>query len=806
MFPLRQTIRVLLKAPGFTITAILILGLGIGANTAIFSLINSVVLKPLPFEKADRLVLVSLPYQNAPQTDFDYPDYLDVASSQTSFDSIGVCRTDSLDLTGSGETQRLSVGFISSSLFRVTGRGAILGRTFTSKEDISHGPMLVVLSERFWRSHFNADPAIIGKQLTLSEQSFQIIGVAPAQMDIWKSTPTDVYLPVNSIALFDYPLLQRGVHFVDCYARLKNGVGISQAQAEMETIHDQLVDRYPDTNKGYGVRVTSLLESVVGGYSETVWLLGASVGFLLLIAASNVANLLFARGLERRREVAVRAALGASRLRLGSQLLFETALLTLAGGIVGLASAFWAVGLIKRLSPADINRFQEVGVDFTALLFVVAVIVLVAFTSGIVPAWSLSKAKLGSVLKEEGGRTGTSGLQKYRVQTILVGGQVALACILLIGAGLLVRSFEAAQNVWLGFNPHHVLTAELMLTGSTYESDATKTRTFYDSVLEKIRKLPGVSEAAMNDTVPLDHDSFVLAQFTIDGQPDPGPGRHPVLNRQMISPNYFRTLEIPLLKGRDFNEQDKADRQPVVIVDDGLADHFFPGQDPIGQAINFEYSRGVRRCTIVGVVSHVRDRSPGYQENRFQAYFPYSQWNYDTEILLVRCEGDPHAQITSIRNVVQAVDPDVPVPNIKLFDDLISQNLVTRKLGTLIVSLFAGAALFLSVIGLYGALSYSTSQRRREIGVRIALGAESLRILHMVAEQGFKLIVIGLIAGIVPALVCAHLIESVLYGVTPIDPISMLTAIVVLFLAGCLACVLPALRAVRTDPVKVLRE
>jgi predicted permease len=310
----------------------------------------------------------------------------------------------------------------------------------------------------------------------------------------------------------------------------------------------------------------------------------------------------------------------------------------------------------------------------------------------------------------------------------------------------------------------------------------------------------------LNDTVPLDHDSFVLAQFTIDGQPDPGPGRHPVLNRQMISPNYFRTLEIPLLKGRDFNEQDKADRQPVVIVDDGLADHFFPGQDPIGQAINFEYSRGVRRCTIVGVVSHVRDRSPGYQENRFQAYFPYSQWNYDTEILLVRCEGDPHAQITSIRNVVQAVDPDVPVPNIKLFDDLISQNLVTRKLGTLIVSLFAGAALFLSVIGLYGALSYSTSQRRREIGVRIALGAESLRILHMVAEQGFKLIVIGLIAGIVPALVCAHLIESVLYGVTPIDPISMLTAIVVLFLAGCLACVLPALRAVRTDPVKVLRE
>jgi predicted permease len=410
------------------------------------------------------------------------------------------------------------------------------------------------------------------------------------------------------------------------------------------------------------------------------------------------------------------------------------------------------------------------------------------------------------VLKEEGGRTGTAGLEKYRAQTILVVGQVALASVLLIGAGLLIRSFQAAQRVSLGFNPHQIITAELFLTSATYEADGVKTRAFWDAVLAKVRQLPGVTEAAMNDRVPLYHNWESPLRFTIDGQPDPGPGRRPIIDWAMISPDYFRTLEIPLLQGRDFNPGDKVNSQSALIIDEATAERYFAGQDPIGRVINVESTEGLKRSTIVGVVPHVRYRSPGIGENQFQGYFPYSQWDYDSEVLLVRYQGDLQAQIGAIRKAVQSVDPNVPVPNIKSFDDVIAQKLVTRKLASMLVSLFSGAALCLSAIGLYGVLAYSVSQRRREIGVRIALGAESLKIVQLVTQQGFKLIGIGLVAGTIVALVCAHFIEGMLYGVTAIDPVSMLIAALVLCLAGCLACLLPALRAVRINPVKALRE
>jgi putative ABC transport system permease protein len=803
---LRQTIRVLLKAPGFTVTAILILGFGIGANTAIFSLIDAVLLNPLPYPHPERLVVITMPYQNAPQTSFDYPDYLDMAAAQNCFDSIAVGHDDPLDLTGSGEAQRLWVNFCSPSQFAITGRTAILGRIFNLQEDVPHGPLLAVISERFWRNHFNADPNVIGKKVTLSEQSFEIIGVAPIQLDMWGNPPTDVYLPANAISLFSYPLSQRDYHIFGCGGRLKAGVSIEQAQAELEAIHNRLIDRFPETDKGYGIRVTPLLENVVSGYSGTLWLLGAAVAVLLLIAAANVANLLFVRGLERRRELAIRAAIGATRSRLIGQVLLETGVLSFLGGIAGLGLAWCGISIIKKLSPPEIYRFQDVRVDLTALLFVVGVVVLVAFISGLVPALSLSKPKLGSVLKEEGGRTGTGSLQKYRAQTILVAGQVALACVLLIGAGLLVRSFEAAQGVSLGYNPHQILTAEIFLTGSTYETDGVKTRAFWDAVLAKVRQLPGVTEVGLSSRPPLYFDWESYARFAVEGQPDPGLGHHSMLDSQLISPNYFRTLQIPILKGRDFNLEDREGSQPVAIVNEAIAQHYFSGQNPIGKTINYETSDGIRHCTIVGVVPHVRYRNPGTQENQFQAYLPASQDDDDLQILLVRCQGDPNAQIAAARKAVQSIDPDVPVPNIKTYDDLISQKLATRKLASMLVSLFSGAALFLSAIGLYGVLAYSVGQRRREIGVRIALGAESSRILRLVAGQGFKLIGIGLVTGTVVALLCARFIEGMLYGVTAIDPISMLIAILVLCLAGCLACLVPALRATRINPITALRE
>lgn len=636
----------------------------------------------------------------------------------------------------------------------------------------------------------------------MGEQTFEIIGVVPGQLDLWEPRPTDVYLPTNQFG-WD-AIYQRTYHVFNCFGRLRDGVGIAQAQAELEVVHNGLIDRYPETDKGYGIRLTPLLDDVVSGYSGTVWLLGAAVAVLLLIAAANVASLLFVHGLERRRELAIRAAIGATRSRLIGQTLLETGVLSFLGGIAGLGLAVGIIEIIKQLSPPQIYRVQEVSLDLTAILFVGGVIVLVAFISGVLPAFSLSKPKLGSMLKDEGGRTGTGGPEKYRAQTILVAGQVALACTLLVGAGLLVRSFEAAQAVTLGFNPHQILTAELKLTGSSY--DRVKTKAFWDAVLAKVRQLPGVSEVAMNDSLPLNHEWEVLTQFTVDGEPDPGPGHHPILDWQMISPNYFRTLEIPLLEGRDFDLHDKIDGQQVVIIDDDLADHYFAGQNPIGKVINEETSEGLRHCTVVGVVPHVRYRSPGIQENQFQAYFPYSQWGYDAEILVMRCQGDPNAQIAAVRRAVQSIGPNVPVPNIRTYDDLITQKLGTRKLASLLVTVFSGVALCLSAVGLYGVLAYSVSRRRREIGVRIALGAESLRILLLVVQNGFKLIGIGLVAGAAVALVCARFIEGMLYGVTAIDPISMLAAIVVLCLAGCAACLLPALRAARTDPITALRE
>jgi len=810
---LRYTFRLLFKSPGFTVTAVLILGFGIGINTAIFSLIDNVLLKPLPFPNPDRLVEITEPYQNDMGSNVDYPDYVDIVRSQHTFDAIAVASYEGIDLSGYGKPERLTNEFVSPSVFRVTGLPVVIGRVFTDQEDVPNGPLLVVLGEKFWRTHLHSDPGILGRNLMLAEHSFQVIGVVPTQATDWGPPGVDLYLPANMLVTLGYmgaqrgyPLEMRDVHRFGCYGRMKPGVTLARAQADLQIIHDNLLARFPDTNQGYGIRVASLLDSMVTDYSATTWLMAAAVGCLLLISTGNVANLLFARGLQRRRELMVRSVLGATRLRLVRQLLGETVLLAVAGGIIGLLLSFCAIGIIKQSVPATLYRFQELSIDLPALLFVLGVTLSAAVLSGILPAWGMSGVQLASGLKDEGGRGGTIGTQHQRAQAILVTLQVALACILMIGAGLLVRSFLAAQNAPLGFNPHQLLTTAVSLSSAKYEFDGVRTRNFWDQLLEKSRRLPGVTRAAVNGGPPMKWEWEILVPFTIDGEADPGPGRRPVLDWQQISSDYFHTLETPVLQGRDFDVNDTVDKPNVIIVDDALAQRYYPGQSAIGKRISVLSEEGTKQCTIVGVVPHLQHTSPGRPANPFQAYFPYTQWDYDFEFLIVKSSADPDTLVPMIRDAVASIDPAVPISDVSTYDDVIAEKFVTRRLSAFVVTLFSVAALSLSAVGLYGILAYSISQRTREIGIRIALGAQGGNVVKLVTQRGLQIVGIGLASGVTLGLVAAHLIQGLLYGVSPIDPISFGVSLLCLGIAAILACLLPALRAIRINPITALRE
>jgi predicted permease len=809
---LRYTARLLLKSPGFTITAVLILGFGIGVNTAIFSLINAVILKPLPFPEPSQLVQISQPYQNDAFEWVDYPDYVDIAAAQHAFESLAVATGTDLDLTGSGEPQHLRVDFVSASLFKISGLRMIIGRVFTDAEDVPNGPLIAVLSEHLWRSRFNADPEIVGKNITLGDNSFQVIGVVPAQVNDWGPPGVDVYAPANAVAPVGffgsdrgYPLELRDLHYFFCVGRLRAGFTLSQAQADLDVIHHDLVHRYP-TTQGYGLRVTPLLDGMVYNYSGTTGLLAAAAGLLLLISSANIGNLLFARGLQRGREMMIRTALGATRRQLIGQALSETLLLSSFGGILGLTITLTSIEAIRKLCPTNLYRFQEFSVDWTTLFFVLVVTVLTALLSGLWPALSLSRATLAPSLRDHGDRTGTSGPGQNLAKALLVTVQVGLACILLTGASILIRSFQAAQSAPLGFNPHHLLTAAIKLTSARYERDATKGRAFWDSLLPKIRQLPGVTDATMSDQPPLKWDWEALPPFSIDGQPDPGPGRRPALTWQMVSADYFRTLQAPILQGRDFDTQDTIDKGNVIIVDNALAERYFPGQSPIGKGITVQSWDGPRHCTIVGVVQHLRFKSPGQPENSFQGYFPYTQWGLDTVCLILRSTLDPSTLAPAIRSTVASIDPGIPVVDMRTYDDLISEKFVTRRLCAFLVTLFSGAALFLSSIGLYGVLAYSVGQRTREIGIRMTLGAQITDILRLIGGQGVKILGIGILLGLIGAVTGTRLIEGLLYGVSPFDLPSLGTSILVLGLAATLACLIPALKAVRIKPTEALRE
>jgi putative ABC transport system permease protein len=808
---LRLTIRLLLKSPGFTIMAILIFGLGIGANTAIFSLVNGVLLKPLPYPHPERLVQIFQPFQNFDQVDLSYPDYVDFSANQHSFDSMTAFLPEDFNLSGRGEPERISGLSVTADFFRMLGRPFLIGRPFGEAEEKPDAAAVVVISEHLWRTRFHSDRSLIGDDLSLNGKRFQVVGVTPAEAN--EAAQVELYVPLGQNPRFGTLLTtNRGNHNFVCVARLKEGADLGSAQADLAVIRQNLAVRYPETDKAFGIRLVPYLDSAMTGYSLTLWLLEGAVACLLLITCANVANLLLARARERRREISIRSALGASRLRLIIQLLFESTVLAVLGGIVGLLLSTWALTVIRSLAPPDVARFQEISLDAGTLLFVLAITLLTALLSGLVPALANSEINLASALKQEGDRSGTAGRERHRTQAFLVGGQVALTSVLLIGAGLLLRSFQALQNAPLGFNPGHVLSADIYLADKKYATQAD-CQEFFDRLVSRINRLPGVTDASFDAGLPFAGGGSVTA-FGIAGEPDPELSQCPILYAQYISPNFFRTAGVSVLSGRFFSDQDSADKEKVVVINERLAHRYFPGQNPIGKQLHdFFDLAGLKRnfFTIVGVVGDVQYSNPESQQTPYEAYYPVGQYPVPSSpinggTIVIRAGNDPRSLIVPLKKIVADLDPNIPVYDVGLLDDLVAKSFATKRLATVVVSLFSGAALLLAAVGLYGVLSYSVSQRKREIGVRMALGAQSNSILHLVIKRGLIVVGIGLMIGLITALVLSRLIAGILYGVSATDFVSIGLSILILGLVALLACLLPALRATRIDPITALRE
>jgi putative ABC transport system permease protein len=807
---MRHTLRLLLKSPAFTITIVLILGIGIGANTAIFSLINSVLLKPLPYPRADRLVEVFQPLRNLQKFYVCYPDYLDFCATQRSFSDLTATSNEDLILTGQGEAAQLSGTFVTGNYFRTLGRVMLVGQPFGLETDQPNTAPVAVLGEHLWRSRFHADPAVVGTHLVLGGIDYQIVGVTAQRSDETAS----VYLPFNFEPNLARLKTERANHSCRCFGRLKDDVTLQQAQADLEVTSENLRERFSDTHSTVTVRLAPLLDSVVGDFTSTLWLVGASVGLLLIIGCANIAGLNLARGLERQKEMTIRASLGASKSRLIRQLLGEILVVLCAATIGGFLLAHAGVSFIRWLAPSELPRLDEIHFDGAAFLLVAAVTAVMSFASGLFPALALAKTNLASTLRSEGGLVATVGPQRQRLQQGLIIFQVALASLLLFGCVLLARSFEALENAPLGFNPRGVLITDIYLPESKYGT-IPQCKAFFDSLMAKVAALPGVKSVGLTDALPFslgDNEGFA-GPFGVVGQPEPDKGHRPRTTLEMISSEYFHTLGIPILEGRGFDAADFRGGNRVVIVNRTLADTYFPGQDPIGKQI-YDFGDVIGRVrsiyTIIGVVPTIYQVTPTQQHIQFQTYYPFDQPHPfrtpDTGTLVVRTDGDPDALMPAVQKIVAGLDPDVPMSNAGTFDGLVGKSFATREVTLLVVALFSAFALILSLIGVYAVLARLVSLRTREIGIRVTLGAQMADVVRIVFGQGIKIVTIGLVLGIVGGLLAGQYLVSLLYGVSSYDPVTIGLVMMVLALAATLACLIPTLRALRINPITALRE
>jgi len=789
---LRFGIRLLIKRPSFTAIAVITLALGIGANTAIFSVVNSVLLQPLPYPEPERLVTM--------RGNQSVPDLDDIKSRCNSFEYFGGSVMQAQDYTSEAEPLQIQASLINSDLFKALGAKALIGRTIQDDDDKVGAAPVVVLSYGFWQKTFAGDSAILGKSIQLSGKAYTVVGVMPAEFlmptevpDIWGSVRV-----VNPVAA-----QFRGVHFLRTCIRLKPGVSVSQAMAEMDGIDQWLSQQYPEDNKNRHTVLLSLHERVVSNTRSALWILLGAVALVLLIACANFANLLLARAAARRQEIIIRSALGAGRWRLIRQMLTESTLLSLLGGVGGLILANWGVDLLIALKPANLPRLSTIGIDGYVLAFTLGLSVLTGLVFGLLPAVSASRLDVNESLKE-GGRSSTGGVARQRVRSVLVVSEIALALVLLIGAGLLIKSIWKLRAINPGFNSENLLTMRIELPESRYK-EIPKQIQFRDRALEAVKSIPG-TQAALISELPMTES--LMHNFVIEGRPPLSPGEEPELETRTVAGEYFRTMGIPVLQGRDFTSQDRVDTPPVGLVNESFVHEYFPNESPIGARI--AWARGPRTwMTIIGVVGDVKHYGlnlpelPAYYNSYEQQDQPWKRWMY----LAVRGEGNSTALAGGIKSKIWSIDKDIPLTKLRTMTDVMSTSQAAQRFNMTLMAIFAGVALVLAAIGIYGVISYSVTQRTHEIGIRMALGAETGDVLKIVLRQGLILAAVGVALGIGAAFGLTRVLETfgLLFGVSTTDPVIFGGISLILTGVALGAAFIPAHRATKVDPMIALR-
>ncbi len=811
---LRYGWRALSKSPGFSVVAVLVLGLGIGANTAIFSVVNAVLLRPLPFDQPDQLVSL---WHVPPPASFpgmgtfavSPANFLDWRSQSHSFEGMAAYGFGRYKLTGSGQPEAVRTLAATSGFFSILHAEPLLGRVFLDGDIQPGRDREVVLSYAFWSSHFDSNPGVVGKNIELNGQAFTVVGVMKPGFTFPPGDSDNSPQMWKALAWSDSERAVRDDHNYGVVARLKPGITLQQAKAELDTISNRLAMEHPKENKGWGATAIVMRDDLVGDVRPALLILLGAVAFVLLIACANVANLVLAKTLSRRKEIAIRSALGASRRRLLQQVLSETMLLALAGGLLGLIFAHYGTILIVKFLAQQLPRAGYIGLDGRVLLFTLGVSLLTGCAAGLLPALRLTKGDMGEAMKQGAGRT-VSDAQGGRTRNVLVVVEVALSLMLLVGAGLLVRSLWILHNVNPGFDPDHVVTMDLSIPPTKFASPAQQIA-FYNRVLDRVRPLPGVQSAGVIDALPLTGGSHQPIQA--EGHPAVPMADQPEVDVRLISPGYMSAMRIPLLSGRNFTEGDVAGRAGAVLISQSMARMLWPKEDPIGKHITLYFFPGMSR-QVVGVVGDVKLDALNQTRPTAALYMPLGQysspgtgdWQSFGMTLTLRTNTNPLSVVSEVSNAIHEVDSSVPILNIKTMQASVDDSLSPQRFTMLLLASFAGLALLLAAVGMYSVLSYSVRRRVREIGIRMALGAQASDVLRMVMVQGLKPTMLGVVIGLVGALGLGRVLASVIYGVSARDMATFGSVSVLMMGVGLLASALPAYRATRVDPMRTLRD